>query len=405
MWGGVALSEEQGDHIIRCEKLDLSGARLDIKGEYDFFRSIVPKMRRLLYVDLSRTHLTDSSAPLLFELMRPQRGLLDINLSRNDLGPKCFDIVADTVGGHSTLQRLDVSRNFSLVRHEHHAKRLGSAIGACRSLSSISISLPHQVVVGDEGIQADELAASARLKRELIKFYDMYNPQKTPHVDVFMRRYRGVEGGIGPALRQKYPRADLDAIERAATACLESHSNAQAQHELHREMADADSQHFAIAFFKSLVTGPGQAGAAPKTAASPRRKATLNRFNRQGRKERRTCQLGVVELSSTRVAVRELLAMQRLGVLSPKLSVLRLSACDVGSPGAKVIAGFLRDGYLPSLMELGLSSNGIDDDGGCALAKVLAETAGASILTLDLTCNRLGCVNWLSISEQSCSFC
>ena len=98
-------------------------------------------------------------------------------------------------------------------------------------------------------------------------------------------------------------------------------------------------------------------------------------------------------MSSTQISVRELLGMQKLGLFGPRLHVLHLRGCSIASPGAKVLAGFLADQkVLPSLIELDLMGNGIDDEGGCELVKALGSPAAASLVVLDLSSNRLGFV-------------
>ncbi len=146
MWGGgAALSRDQADEVVGCESLSLRGARLDLRPEYDFFRGVVPRMRRLLVVDLSRTRLSDHHAPLLHELARPGRGLLSLDASRNDMGTQCLEVLAECLSRHTSLQRLDVSRNLNFVRHMALAKKLGGAAGACRTLTSLGVSFPEQV--------------------------------------------------------------------------------------------------------------------------------------------------------------------------------------------------------------------------------------------------------------------
>lgn len=184
----TTLSRDQAEEIIGCETLALCGARLDLQTEYDFFRGLVPRMKRLLVVDLSGTRLNDEAAPLLFELARPQRGVLSLDISRNDLGTNALGVLTDCVARHVTLQRLDCSRNINLVRNDQQARRLGHAIGSCKSLTSVGVSFPRQVVVGDSSVQAGEIDARDRLRNALADFYQANNPVKTAHVDTFLRR-------------------------------------------------------------------------------------------------------------------------------------------------------------------------------------------------------------------------
>eukprot|EP00750_Incisomonas_marina_P015093 INCI18076.3.p1 GENE.INCI18076.3~~INCI18076.3.p1 ORF type:complete len:1054 (-),score=136.60 INCI18076.3:559-3720(-) len=388
--GVPTLSRDQAEEIIGCESLDLRGARLDLQSEYDFFRGLVPRMKRLLVVDLSGTQLSDEAAPLLFELARPQRGVLSLDVSRNDLGPNALNVLTDCVARHVTLQRLDCSRNINLLRNDQQVGRLGHAIGSCKSLTSVGVSFPRQVVVGDSSVQAGEMDARDRLRNALADFYQANNPVKTAHVDTFLRRYHGMEREICKSLRQKYPRSDLDAVEQAVAGCIKSQTTARQQRELHRITAKHDEdQNFALAFARALVTTSSNKGSAGIGTNSP---THLDRHNMPvNRSKRRPCRLGVLEMSSTQISVRELLGMQKLGLFGPRLHVLHLRGCSIASPGAKVLAGFLADQkVLPSLIELDLMGNGIDDEGGCELVKALGSPAAASLVVLDLSSNRLG---------------
>ena len=369
MWAGTALSEDQSEQLIRCKSLKLTGARLDVKSEYDFFRSIVPKMKQLVEIDLSRTGFSDHNAPLLHDLTHPHRGALTINLAGNNLGARCFDILVEALGKHQSLQSLDLSRNFTFIRSDDQARRLGRALAACKTLTSLSISFPAQSPLGAQGMAADEAHAQATLRRELVEFYHHHNPSKIAHVDVFLRRFLHTESGIVQTLRQKYPMADTDGIARAAAAVMLCRDATQEQRQANETVNPQRNNLFP--FLQTFA------------AAEPPKGS-------RGRPKKRA-RLGVLQLSSTQVSVRELLALDRLGVFE-RLCVLGLRGCECGSPGAKMLASLLANGSFPTLMELDLTGNGIDDEGGCALVQALIEPNAASLTSLNLMSNHLGCV-------------
>lgn len=163
MWGGMSLSQKQAHKLRNCLHLELTGAQLDIRSEYDFYRSIVPKMKFLLTVDLSHTHLSDVHAPLLYELMQPQRGVLALNISYNDLGPKSLDIISSTIRKHTTLQMLDCSGNFNLIKNKIHAQNFGKAVGACVTITTLGVSFPNQALGSNYDTNQAQQQAEANL--------------------------------------------------------------------------------------------------------------------------------------------------------------------------------------------------------------------------------------------------
>lgn len=226
------------------------------------------------------------------------------------------------------------------------------------------------------------------------QFYHQHNPSKIAHVDVFLRRYKGVENGIIQAIQQKYGQdVDLRAIERAISILLEAQTVSQASVEQQRTTQPESTQKNALTFFSALIQSHINNSKQKPTNSKNRQSNHTGKRQRQ----RRPCHLGILTISSTRVSAQELFALHRIGILGNHLCVLQLRGCECQDPGAKTIASFLQTGVLSGLVELDLSFNGIEDSGGCALVKMLGQPEGANIASLDLTGNQLGWVCWLYI--------